>query len=286
MKFLKDTVAVARMVKIEHSIFALPFAYSGAWLAAGGWPGWYDFAVLTVAMVAVRSFAMAVNRLLDLDIDRRNPRTQERPLVSGELTTTFTWRFVGVCAGVFIVACALMNWVCLALSPAALAWSAFYSMTKRFTWLCHFVLGSVLGLAPVAGWLCVDPVLTWAAVWLFAGVTLWVAGFDQLYALQDVEFDRSQGLRSWPARFGVGSTLTVSLLSHVGAAACFLLAGLAADLGWAYFLMTAAVGAVLTWEHKLITPDDLSRINLAFFTLNGVIAIFLFVGVLLELTLT
>ena len=286
MKYVRDTVAVARMVKIEHSIFALPFAYSGAWLAARGWPGWYDFAVLTVAMVAVRSFAMAMNRLMDLDIDRKNPRTQDRPLVTGELSTAFTWRFVIAAGAVFVVACALMNWICLALSPVALAWSAFYSLTKRFTWLCHFALGSVLGLAPVAGWLCVDPVLTWSAVWLFAGVTLWVAGFDLLYALQDAEFDRSQGLWSLPARFGVGPTLSVSMLAHVMAAACFLLAGYAADMGWAYYFMAAAVGAVLTWEHRLIRPEDLSRINLAFFTLNGVIAIFLFIGVLIDLTLS
>jgi len=166
MSLYRDTVAVCRMIKIEHSVFALPFAFTGAFLAQGpgpGWsiPSWRIMVPLTIAMIAVRSFAMAYNRLADLDIDRLNPRTQGRPLVTGELSVDFTKRFLFFCALVFTTACAAMNGTCLLLSPVALLWSAFYSHTKRFTPLCHFVLGSVLGLSPVAGWLAVRP-RTWA----------------------------------------------------------------------------------------------------------------------------
>ncbi|MGE4552649.1 MAG: UbiA-like polyprenyltransferase [Desulfovibrionaceae bacterium] len=283
MSLTRDLVLICRMVKIEHSIFALPFAYAGAFLAAGGWPGWRPMLVLTVAMVAVRSWAMASNRLLDLPIDRRNPRTQDRPLVTGELTIRFTLGFLAGCAVVFILACALMNRLCFELSFVALAWSAIYSLTKRFTWLCHFVLGSVLGLAPIAGWLCVDPSGHWAQWWLFAGVTLWVAGFDLLYALQDVAFDKAAGLYSLPARFGVATALRVSARVHVAAPACFLLAGFAAGLGWVYLLTMLLVTGILWWEHRLISPGDLSRVNLAFFTLNGVVAVFVFAGILVDM---
>jgi 4-hydroxybenzoate polyprenyltransferase len=274
-----------RMIKIEHSVFALPFAYLGAFWAARGWPGWFNLVILTVAMVAVRSFAMTVNRLADRRFDADNPRTRDRPLVTGELSPRFAWVFTGGCAAIFVAACALMNPLCLALSPAALAWSAFYSFTKRFTWLCHFVLGSVLGLAPVAGWLCVAPKLQLVQALLLLGVTFWVAGFDILYACQDADFDRSRGLRSIPARFSLETALALSSFSHVNTALFFLLAGVAGGAGWIYAAAVAAVCGVLVWEHTLIKPDDLSRVNLAFFTLNGVIAVGLFAGLLLDLFL-
>jgi len=283
MSISKDLGLVCRMIKIEHSVFALPFAFAGAFLAARGWPGMWNLLVLTVAMVAVRSFAMAFNRYADLEIDRENPRTQGRPLVTGELSTRFTLAFIAATALIFVGACALMNPLCLLLSPAALCLSAFYSFCKRFTYWCHFVLGSVLGLAPVAGWLCVDPVFTPAAVLLFLGVTLWVAGFDLLYACQDADFDRERGLWSIPARLGVPAALAVSSLVHAVAAACFLLAGWVAGLGWFYFLVAGAMGVVLVAEHLLVRPDDMSRVNVAFFTLNGVISVILFFGVAVDL---
>ncbi|QGY39231.1 4-hydroxybenzoate octaprenyltransferase [Pseudodesulfovibrio cashew] len=285
MNIVKDLGVICRMIKIEHSVFALPFAYMGAFLAAGGWPGLYNMLVLTVAMVAVRSFAMAFNRYADLDIDRENPRTQDRPLVTGELSTSFTLLFILGTGVVFVVMCALMNPLCLALSPLALGLSAFYSYCKRFTRWCHFVLGAVLGLAPVAGWLCVDPVFTLPAALLFCGVILWVAGFDLLYACQDAAFDAKHGLWSVPARLGVPAALFVSTLSHVFAAALFLLAGWAAALGWAYFLVAVPVAVVLMAEHLLVKADDMSRVNVAFFTMNGVIAVVLFLAVLLDLSL-
>ena len=280
---MRTLVILARMVKIEHSVFALPFAYIGCFLAARGWPGWPVFAWIAVAMVAVRSFAMTFNRIADLGMDSINPRTMGRPLVTGELSKTAAWLFLAGTAVVFVLACAGLNRLCLTLSPVALAWAAGYSYTKRFTWLCHFWLGSVLGLAPLAGWLGVEPVFTLPAVLLLLGVTFWVAGFDIIYSCQDVAFDKEHGLRSMPAVFGVPTALALSAFCHVNTALLFLLAGWATGLGWGYYLVWAGVTACLFWEHTIIGPEDMSRVNTAFFTINGVIAVALFGGVLLGL---
>jgi len=297
MSLSRDIVAVCRMVKIEHSIFALPFAFTGAFMAmrtvspitgVAEWsaPGARVLIPLTIAMAAVRSFAMGYNRLVDLDIDSINPRTQGRPLVTGELSPAFTKRFLLVCALVFTTACGFLNTTCLLLSPVALVWSAFYSHTKRFTPLCHLVLGSVLGLAPVAGWLAVSPHhLGYSAVLLFFAVTLWVAGFDILYACQDAEFDRKQGLFSLPAYQGVPRALFSSSWVHACSAMLFPMVGYAGGLGLLYTAVSLAVGAILVWEHRLISADDLSRVNVAFFTLNGVIAVFVFLGAWADLIL-
>jgi 4-hydroxybenzoate polyprenyltransferase len=281
----RKTVLLARMVKIEHSIFALPFAYLGMLWAAGGWPGWKIFLALTVAMVAVRSFAMAVNRLADLPIDSKNPRTLTRPLVTGELKVSETLVFIAVSALVFVGACWQLNSLCLALSPLALVWSALYSFTKRFTFLCHFFLGTVLGLAPLAGWLAVSPEIALAPVLLGLGVTFWVAGFDILYACQDAEFDRGEGLHSLPAGKGVPTALALSTFSHVTTAIFFLLAGWSAGAGLVYAGFCLVVAVILLFEHRLISADDLSRVNLAFFTLNGFVAVFLFAGAVIDTTL-
>ena len=273
------------MVKIEHSIFALPFAYLGMLWAAGGWPGWKIFLALTVAMVAVRSFAMAFNRLADLPIDSKNPRTLTRPLVTGELKVPETLIFIAVSALVFVGACWQLNSLCLALSPLALVWSALYSYTKRFTFLCHFFLGTVLGLAPLAGWLAVSPEIVLAPVLLGLGVTFWVAGFDILYACQDAEFDQAEGLHSLPADKGVPIALALSTFSHVITALLFLLAGWSAGAGLVYAGFCLVVAVILLFEHRLISADDLSRVNLAFFTLNGFVAVFLFAGAVIDSTL-
>jgi 4-hydroxybenzoate polyprenyltransferase len=297
VSLLRNTLATFRMIKIEHSVFALPFAFTGAFLAArtvspvtgaAQWtrPGADVLLPLTIAMIAVRSFGMAYNRLADVDIDSLNPRTSARPLVTGELSIAFTKRFLFACALIFTAACAALNSTCLLLSPVALAWSAFYSHTKRFTPLCHFVLGSVLGLAPVAGWLAVSPThLGYPAVLLFCAVSLWVAGFDILYACQDEEFDRSQGLFSLPAVQGVPRALFASSWTHAAAAMLFPMAGWYAGLGIIYAVVTLLVGGILVWEHKLIKADDLSRVNVAFFTLNGIIAVFVFLGAWADLAL-
>ncbi|WP_291329630.1 4-hydroxybenzoate octaprenyltransferase [Desulfovibrio sp. UCD-KL4C] len=278
-----DTAIVCRMIKIEHSIFALPFAYMGLFLAAGGWPGFKPFLLLTIAMVAVRSFAMAFNRLVDINIDSENPRTRTRPLVTGELSSFFTIFFILICGVIFVIACKSMNELCYKLSYFALAWSAFYSITKRFTKLCHFVLGSVLGLAPLAGWLFVDPQFTLPAILFFTGVLFWVAGFDILYATQDRKFDRNRGLFSIPACLGLQSSLTISTFCHANTVIFFLLAGLSAGLGWIYFTTTAIVGAIMIFEHQVISVDDMSRVNMAFFALNGVVSVVLFLGTLLDI---
>ncbi|MFZ5428180.1 MAG: UbiA-like polyprenyltransferase, partial [Thermodesulfobacteriota bacterium] len=212
-----------------------------------------------------------------------NPRTQMRELVRGAMTPAEGWAFVAICAAAFVLACWGMNPLCLYLSPVVLAWAGFYTLTKRFTWLCHLVLGSVLGLAPVAGWLCVTPEFNLATVLFGLGVTFWVAGFDVLYACQDVEFDRTLGLNSIPVRFGVDGALPLAGLLHGAACALFGLAGWGAALGWGYFGFLMLTALLLWIEHKLISPDDLSRINVAFFTINGVVAATLFVGVLLDL---
>ena len=279
---LRKTVQLARMIKIEHSIFALPFAYLGMLWAGGGWPGWSVFMSLTVAMVAIRSFAMAVNRLVDLPFDTKNPRTATRPLVTGEVTVFETRIFIVVCAAIFVVSCALLNSLCLVLSPLALIWSGLYSFTKRFSPLCHFFLGSVLGLAPMAGWFAVSPATALAPVLLGLGVSFWVAGFDILYACQDTEFDLREGLHSLPSQKGIATALAISTFSHVVATIFFLVAGVAAGAGWIYAFFCLCVGGILLVEHRLISEHDLSRVNLAFFTLNGFVAVLLFGGAVMD----
>lgn len=276
---------IAKLIKIEHSIFALPFAYTGMLWAAGGWPGWRVFVLVSVAMVAVRSFAMAVNRVADLPFDRANPRTQDRPLVSGALAVGPVKAAIAVCAVVFVLAAAGLNTTVLALSPFALFIAGGYSYAKRFTWLCHYWLGATLGLAPLGGWLAVTGQFHLAPVLLGFGVCLWVAGFDILYALQDQDFDRDVGLYSIPARFGTTAGLGFSEFSHLLAVVLFALAGWAAGAGVAYFLTVAGIGAALLYEHSLVSDTDLSRIDKAFFTVNGVIAMFLLLGVLLDFLL-
>ena len=273
---------MARMIKIEHSIFALPFAYIGLFLAAQGWPGAGPFGLLTLAMVAVRSFAMLTNRLVDLPFDRHNPRTMDRPLVTGEIGISGAIVASVVCAAIFLAAAAGLNAMCFILAPFALLWSAGYSVAKRFTWLTHFWLGSVLGLAPVAGWIAFDPVLVPTAGLYFLGVLFWVAGFDILYSCQDVAVDRFMGLHSVPSRFGVAPALLLACFSHVTASLFFLMAGWTAGLGGIYFATWALVSGLLLSEHRLIGPDDLRRINVAFFTFNGLIAILLGVSVVWE----
>jgi len=279
MTLLRPFLVFCRMVKIEHSVFALPFAYLGAFIAASGWPGWRVFILLTLAMVAVRSFAMAFNRLADLRYDRENPRTQNRPLVTGEITPPQTLQLLAITAGVFVLACLGLNRWCLLLALPTLALCAAYSYAKRFTWLSHFALGLCLGLAPVAGWVAVQPAASLPQLLFLLGVLFWVAGFDILYACQDVEFDLAHGLRSIPARFGLPTALALAVFCHVNASLFFLLAGWSAWLAWPYFLVWAGVSAVLLWEHRLVRPDDLSRVNLAFFTLNGFVSVALFGGV-------
>lgn len=277
---------ICRMVKIEHSIFALPYAWSGAVLAAGGLPPARSLVFLTIAMVAARSFAMAFNRLADLPFDRDNPRTCRRPLVTGAVSVGQTRAFCAFMAAVFVLCCACLNSVCLWLSVPALVFSAVYSLLKRWTALCHYWLGATLGLAPLAGWLSVMPdSLGLPALLLFFAVTFWVAAFDIYYAFQDLDFDQAFGLHSVPADMGPDKALTVAGFSHCVTAIFLLLTGLAAHLAWPWFALWLGVCVLLLWEHRLMRPQDLRHVNTAFFTLNGIISPLVLLGVALGIWL-
>ena len=271
------------MIKIEHSVFALPFALGGAFLAARGLPPWPALFWLVTAMVGVRSFAMAFNRVADLRFDRLNPRTQKRPLVTGEITLGRAWAFIAGSAALFVVACAMLGSLCLALAPLALFMSAGYSLLKRFTRLCHFGLGCVHALAPLAGWISVDPRFTLTPFLFALGVLFWLAGFDILYACQDADFDRSIGLHSIPADLGIPRALVISSFCHVNTAIFFLIGGVTAGLSAGWHVVWALMTGILLWEHTLVKAEDLSRVNLAFFTLNGFVALAFLPGVILGL---
>lgn len=280
MPLIANIRILCQMVKIEHSVFALPFAYMGAFAAVRGCPGFTDLALLTIAMVCIRSFAMAFNRIVDVRYDSLNPRTATRPLVTGEITAFQAWSFCGVMALGFIFSAARMNTLCLALSPLVLFVAAFYSYTKRFTWLCHFVLGLMLAMAPMAGYLAITARFALPPALLAAAVLFWVAGFDIFYACQDVDFDTRYGLHSVPVRFGIPAGLALAGFCHANTVIFLALAGFGFEFAWPWFAITAAVAGLLYWEHTLVRPDDLSRLNLAFFAINGLIAVVLFAGLL------
>ena len=267
---------VLEMIKFEHSVFALPFALVGALLAAragGGLPTGRQLLWIVVAMVSARSAAMTVNRIADREYDRRNPRTANRAIPAGELSVGFAWAFTAVLSAVLIIAAWQLNAAALKLSPLALAILFFYSYTKRFTTWSHFVLGFCLGISPAAAWIAIRGSLDWRMLILSAAVTLWVGGFDVLYACQDVEFDETAGLYSIPRRFGIARALAVARTMHLLMAA--LLVGLAWSfhLAWPAWAGIAVVAALLSYEHSLVKPDDLSKINAAFFAVNGYISL-------------
>ena len=273
---------ICRMIKIEHSVFALPYAWAGAFLAARGLPSARSLIFLTIGMIAARSFAMAFNRLADLPFDRDNPRTQQRPLVRGVISQKQTWAFCALMAIIFIAACGALNTVCLWLAVPALLFAAIYSLLKRFTALCHFWLGATLGLAPLAGWLSVNPSsLGLPAILLFWAVTFWVAAFDIYYAFQDMDFDVAFELHSVPASLGADTALTLAAFSHAMTSIFLLLAGYAANLSWPWYIVWFGISVMLLVEHRLMRPQDLRHVNTAFFTLNGIISPVVLIGVLL-----
>ncbi len=261
------------MIKFQHTLFALPFAFTGALLAAGGAPSGRTVLWIVAAMIGARSAAMVFNRIADLDFDRRNPRTADRPLVTGELTLPFAWGALAAAAGLFLLSAAMLNRMTLVLAPAALALVLSYSYAKRITWLTHLHLGASLGLAPLGAWIAVRGEIAAAPLVLAAAVTLWVAGFDVLYACQDVTFDRDHGLRSIPSRFGIVRALRISSALHAGTVSLLLLLPLFVPrLGAAWLLGAAGTAALLIYEHRLVRPDDLSRVNQAFFLVNGCVS--------------
>jgi 4-hydroxybenzoate polyprenyltransferase len=273
------------MIKWEHSIFALPFALCGAMLAAGGVPTLRQLAWIIVAMVAARSAAMAFNRLADASIDAANPRTQTRALPAGTLSRGFVSSFVVLSCLIFVFAASQLNRLALELSPVALAVVLFYSYTKRFTRWSHLVLGFALGIAPAAAWIAIRGSLDPRILLLTVSVTFWVGGFDVLYACQDYEFDHSAGLHSVPRYFGIARALTIARVFHVMMLLSLL--GLVAAFGLGKIAATGVVvvALLITYEHSLVKANDLSKLNAAFFTMNGVISVVLFGFVAADLML-
>jgi 4-hydroxybenzoate polyprenyltransferase len=280
MTLLQKLRITLAMIKFEHTLFALPFAFLGAVLAAGGLPTWRQTLWITVAMVGARSAAMTFNRIVDRDIDAANPRTANRELPTGKLSVGFAWIFLYVSIGVFLLASYSLNWLTFALSPVALLFVLGYSYAKRFTAFAHLLLGAALAISPSAAWIAVRGSLTDEVPLLLSlFVLIWTAGFDVLYACQDFEYDRRHGLRSIPARFGIKNALWIARLFHFQAFIVLFLLYLAIGMSWLALAGVIIVGALFVYQHTLVKADDLSKMNAAFFTTNA------FVSVILLLTL-
>lgn len=265
------------MIKIEHTLFALPFAFLGAVLAAKGTPSLWQILWITLAMVGARSTAMAFNRIADRDIDARNPRTRNRAIPAGTLSVGFVWLFTIVSATIFFVSASMLNRLTLALAPVALASILIYSYTKRWTLLSHLVLGWCLAIAPTGAWIAIRGAIDSPVPLLLSLVVmLWTAGFDILYACQDHEFDRQTGLHSVPRKFGIARALWVSRLFHAQAFAALIALYLVTHLGIIALVGVVATGALLVYQHTLVRATDLSRLNAAFFTTNAFVSLILF----------
>jgi 4-hydroxybenzoate polyprenyltransferase len=273
-------VRFARLVKIEHTVFALPFAYVGALLAAGEVPSGHDLLWITIAMVGARSLAMGLNRLIDRTIDAGNPRTAIRELPSGALSVAQVVAFCAASLGVFLIAVWQLDPIVRWLWPIPVAGFVIYPYLKRVTWLSHLWLGAVDGLAAVGGWVAVTGELPWEAWALGAAVACWIAGFDLFYSLFDVEIDKAQGLHSWAVRWGEQGVFRGARVLHVLTVLLLATVGIGVAAGIAYYLGVAAVAALLVYEHSLIRPGDLRRLDAAFFTVNGVISV-VFLGFVL-----
>jgi len=280
--FFRRVRLTLEMIKFEHSVFALPFALTGALLA------WRDMGFLregfaariawiVVAMVAARSSAMAFNRILDADLDAENPRTRMRHLPAGLVSSRFAWAFVGLWIAVFLLAARALNPLCFTLAPIALAVLLFYSFTKRFTALSHLVLGFSLGMAPPAAWIAMRGSLDVRILWLTAAVTFWTAGFDVIYACQDYAFDVAAGLFSIPKTFGIPRALWIARVLHFGMLLCLVILAQSFAMRWPAWVGVAAVAGLLAREHRLVRANDLSRIDAAFFTMNGYVSMIFFV---------
>ena len=248
-------------------------------LAAGGWPGWWTLGWVTAAMAGARTCAMATNRVVDRWIDARNPRTAARHLPAGLLGVWELRLLAAAGAAVLVGAAAMLNPLCLMLAPAALVFLVGYSYTKRFTWLSHWILGFTDGIAAAGGWIAVRGEFGAPALILWFALTVWIAGFDLIYACQDVEVDRAQGLHSVPARFGIPAALALARVNHALTAAALALLGVVAGLGWPFWVGWVGVVALFAYEHSLVAPDNLSRLDVAFFNVNGYIAVIVFAAV-------
>jgi 4-hydroxybenzoate polyprenyltransferase len=281
MKPVRDFL---ELIKFEHTVFALPFAYLGMLLAAEGWPTWEQFLWITIAMASARTLAMGFNRIADRLIDSRNPRTANRPLVKGTISLKTAWAGTLLAGGILTVAAWQLGPFTLLLLPGAILFLIGYSFTKRFTWMSHFILGFTDGLAPVGAWAAIRASLfTYEDLpaWILLGVvTFWIAGFDLIYACQDIEIDRQEGLQSIPARFGISVALRLSSISHVITVLLLVILGLFSNLGWPYWIGLVIVAVLLVWEHRMVHPNDLTNIDMAFFNINSYISVTLFLAIL------
>jgi 4-hydroxybenzoate polyprenyltransferase len=284
MKGLWSKVAmVLEMIKFEHTVFALPFAFMGCFLAAGGFPPLSKLFWIVVAMVGARTGAMCFNRLVDAEIDAKNPRTKERHIPAGKVSKRETMLFVVGSYAVFIFAAKMLNPLCFKLAPWAVLLISFYSFTKRFTWASHIVLGLSLSLAPIGAWIAVRGTLNLPPVLVGLGVAFWVGGFDILYSLQDIDFDKQEGLHSIPSLLGVERALWVARGFHVASVLFFALVAPLMHLGSFYLLGLLVMAGLLFWEHRLVSPNDLSKIDMAFFTVNGYLSVAFFIFTALDL---
>ena len=271
-----------QMIDLEHSLFALPFAYIGAVLAAGELPSGWQLCWITLAMVSARTAAMCLNRLIDRHIDRANPRTSHWVMAAGQLSVVGVWVAVMLCWAVLLFSAAMLNPLCLKLAPLAVVVLWVYSYTKRFTWWCHLLLGMAIGIGPVGGWIAITGNISWEPLLLWAVVAFWIGGFDMMYACQDIEFDRSQGLYSVPARFGESGALRMSALYHLLAVILLFGSGVAFSLGVVYNAGVLFIAVLLAYEHYLVGPGDLTKVNTAAFKINHYVGMILLAVVLIE----
>ncbi|MBI4550241.1 MAG: UbiA family prenyltransferase [Candidatus Omnitrophica bacterium] len=271
------------MIKFEHTLFALPFAYLGLWLAEGGWPRPRIFLWVTVAMAGMRTSAMALNRVIDAEIDSLNPRTRDRALPRGTLTRASVWGAAVISCAVYVVAAAMLNGTCLVLSPIPVVLAVLYPYLKKFTWLCHFFLGATLGIAPAAGWIAATGALAPECWLLFFAVFFWVSGFDIIYSLQDEDFDRTHGLQSVPARFDAGFSLGLVRVLHSLTLAFLIGLGLYGGRGALYWAGLAWIGFLLFREHWLVRRFGMKKIQQAFFHTNALVSLSLFGATFLDL---
>lgn len=271
------------LIKFEHTVFALPFAYMGMIMARPGMPGWRTFAWTTLAMVGARTAGMTLNRIIDVKIDAQNPRTSSRPSVTGEFPLPWAWAVAALSLGLFFASAAMLNPLCLKLSPVALALLCSYHYVKRFSRYCHFALGLVLALAPMGGWIAQSGTFGWQPIFLALAVLFWVAGFDIIYSLQDVEFDRANKLHSFCVHYGAKRAVQMAAYCHVATVAFLALFGLVMGLGVVYYAGVAVTAALLKVEHFIVSEADAKNIQTAFFTINGWIGILLLIFTFLEI---
>ncbi|WPD21402.1 MAG: UbiA-like polyprenyltransferase [Candidatus Electrothrix scaldis] len=283
---LKKIHILLEMIKFKHSVFALPFALMGAFLAVRGIPSLWVFFWVIIAMVGARTAAMTFNRIADHRFDAANPRTEKRAIPAGEVSLKESWLMVGAGSALFFLACWMLNSLALTLSPFALGLTFFYSLTKRFTWLCHVLLGIALAVAPLGGWVATTGSLVGYPWVLSLGVLFWVTGFDIIYASQDAEFDRKAGLYSMPASLGRKNAFRLAITFHVVAFVLFTLTGYFQGLNIIYYIGIALTGSALFYQHLIVNPRDLSRIQMSFFSMNGFISLTLFIATCISLLIT